>query len=232
MQIDIVTLFPGMFAGYLGESIMKRAQEKGMVRIRVVNLRDYTHDRHRTVDDRPYGGGAGMVLKPEPLFEAVDALRTPGCRVILLSPRGELFKQKNARLLSREDHLILICGHYEGVDERVSRSLVDEEISIGEYILTGGELPVMLVVDSVVRLLPGVLGDPDSPIEESFSQGRLEYPQYTRPVEYRGMTVPEILLSGDHGKIARWREKQSFLTTYHRRPDLLRKTPPNGREKI
>ena len=230
MRIDIITLFPGMFAGYLGESIMKRAQEKDLVILRVVSLRDYTHDRHRTADDRPYGGGAGMVLKPQPLFEAVEDLRTPGCKVILLSPRGERYRQQKARALSRESHLILICGHYEGVDERV-RAMIDEEICVGDYILTGGELPALLIMDSVIRLISGVLGDPNSLIEESFSRGRLEYPHYTRPVEYRGMVVPEILLSGDHEKIARWREKQAFLCTYRQRPDLINKTPPTEREK-
>lgn len=231
MRIDIITLFPGMFTGHLGESIMKRAQEKGLVILRLVNLRDYTHDRHRTADDRPYGGGAGMVLRPQPLFEAVEDLKTPGCKVILLSPRGERYRQQKARALSRESHLILICGHYEGVDERV-RALIDEEICVGDYILTGGELPALLIMDSVIRLIPGVLGDPNSLIEESFLRGRLEYPHYTRPVEYRGMVVPEVLLSGDHEKIARWREKQAFIYTYRHRPDLINKIPPTEREKI
>lgn len=231
MQIDIITLFPGMFTGYLTESIIKRAQEKGAVSIGVINLRNYTHDRHRTADDRPYGGGAGMVLKAEPLFEAVEALRTPDSSVILLSPRGELFGQEKAGYLSRRDHLIFICGHYEGVDERVSSSLVDEEISIGDYILTGGELPAMVVADSVIRLIPGVLGDSDSTVDESFSKGRLEYPHYTRPAEYRGMAVPSVLLSGDHGEVARWREEQSFFATCLRRPDLIRDFPPTDKEK-
>ncbi|HDL64658.1 MAG TPA: tRNA (guanosine(37)-N1)-methyltransferase TrmD [Proteobacteria bacterium] len=231
MQIDIITLFPGMFAGFLTESIIKRAQEKGVVNIGVIDLRDYTHDRHRTADDRPYGGGAGMVLKVEPLFEAVEALKTPESTVILLSPRGETFGQAKAGYLSRRDHLILICGHYEGVDERVCSALVDEEISIGDYILTGGELPAMVVADSVIRLIPGVLGDPDSSVEESFAKGRLEYPHYTRPSEYRGMAVPGVLLSGDHGEVARWREEQSFITTSRRRPDLIKKFPPTEKEK-
>lgn len=231
MQIDIITLFPGMFAGFLTESIIKRAQEKGVVNIGVIDLRDYTHDRHRTADDRPYGGGAGMVLKVEPLFEAVEALKTPESTVILLSPRGEPFGQAKAGYLSRRDHLILICGHYEGVDERVCSALVDEEISIGDYILTGGELPAMVVADSVIRLIPGVLGDPDSSVDESFSKGRLEYPHYTRPSEYRGMAVPGVLLSGDHGEVARWREEQSFITTSRRRPDLIEEFPPTEKEK-
>ena len=231
MQIDIITLFPGMFTGYLAESIIKRAQEKGAVSIGVINLRDYTHDRHRTADDRPYGGGAGMVLKAEPLFEAVEAIRTTESSVILLSPRGELFGQAKAEKLSLRSHLIFICGHYEGVDERVSAALVDEEISIGDYILTGGELPAMVVADSVIRLIPGVLGDPGSSVDESFSKGRLEYPHYTRPAEYRGMAVPEVLRSGDHGEVARWREEQSFLTTCRRRPDLIKEFPPTDKEK-
>ncbi len=232
MQIDIITLFPGVFTEYLNESIIKRAREKGVVRVRAINLREYTHDSHRTVDDRPYGGGAGMVLKAPPLFEAVEDLSSPGCRVLLLSPRGMLFDQKKARALSGEKHLILICGRYEGVDERVSGSLVDEEISIGDYVLTGGELPAMVVMDSVIRLVPGVLGDPGSAIDESFSEGRLEYPQYTRPEEYRGMAVPPLLLAGDHGEVARWREKQAFLMTCRRRPDLLQKWPPTEQENI
>lgn len=232
LQIDVITLFPGMFSGYLGESIIKRAREKKLVSIRIVNLRDYTHDRHRTVDDRPYGGGAGMVIKPQPLFEAVEAARTPGAKVILLSPRGKLFNQQNAQKLSRKKHLILICGHYEGVDERVREALVDEEISIGDYILTGGALPALLVMDSVIRLVPGVLGDPTSCVEESFSNGRLEYPHYTRPASFRGMKVPRVLLSGNHEKIACWRQKQALATTWRCRPELLRKVRLTDQEKI
>lgn len=230
MRIDIITLFPRICEEYAGESILKRAAEQGRAEIRIINLRDYTRDRHRTADDRPYGGGAGMVLKPEPLFEAVDALRTPSSRVILLSPRGGLFDQGAAFRLSREEHLILIAGRYEGVDERVSGHLVDEEISIGDYILTGGELAALVVADSVVRLVPGVLGDPESAIDESFARGRLEYPQYTRPEEYRGMAVPEILLSGDHQAVARWRARQALLLTLNRRPDLLAEYPPDDLE--
>jgi tRNA (guanine37-N1)-methyltransferase len=231
VRIDIVTLFPRICEEYVGESILKRAGEQGLAEIRVVNLRDYTRDRHRTADDRPYGGGAGMVLKAEPLFAAVEDLKTPSARVILLSPRGRIFDQKAALRLSRGKHLILIAGRYEGVDERVGEYLVDEEISIGDYILTGGELPALAVADSVVRLLPGVLGDPESAIDESFAQGRLEYPQYTRPEEYRGMAVPEILLSGDHQAVARWRARQALLLTLKRRPDLLGKHPPDDEEK-
>ncbi len=231
MRIDIITLFPRICGEYVGESILKRAGEQGLAEIRVVNLRDYTHDRHRTADDRPYGGGAGMVLKPEPLFEAVEDLQTPSSRVVLLSPRGKLFDQAAAFRLSREGHLILIAGRYEGVDERVSEFLADEEISIGDYILTGGELAALAVADSVVRLVPGVLGDPGSAVDESFARGRLEYPQYTRPEEYRGLAVPEILLSGDHEAVARWRARQALLLTRRRRPDLLAEYPPDDREK-
>lgn len=231
MRIDIITLFPRICEEYVGESILKRAGELGLAEIRVVNLRDYTRDRHRTADDRPYGGGAGMVLKAPPLFEAVEDLRTPASRVILLSPRGRLFDQAAATRLSRERHLILIAGRYEGVDERVGEFLVDEEISIGDYILTGGELPALAVADSVVRLVPGVLGDPESAADESFSRGRLEYPQYTRPEEYRGMSAPAVLLSGDHGEVARWREREALLLTRARRPDLLARYPADGREQ-
>jgi len=231
VRIDIVTLFPKVCAAYTGESILKRAGEQGLVEIRVVNVRDYTPDRHRTADDRPYGGGAGMVLKAEPLFEAVEDLKTPSTRVVLLSPRGRLFDQEQALRLSRESHLILIAGRYEGIDERVSQFLVDEEISIGDYILTGGELPALAVADSVVRLLPGVLGDPESAVDESFSRGRLEYPQYTRPEDYRGMKVPPVLLSGDHEAVARWRAREALLLTRDRRPELLEKHPPDEEEE-
>ena len=232
LRVDIITLFPSMFSGYLGESIVKRACRKKLVRIEVVDLRDYTRDRHRVVDDRPYGGGAGMVLKPEPLFAAVEDLKTAAGRVILLSPRGKRYDQEQARRLSREDHLIFICGHYEGVDERVCRELVDEEISIGDYVLTNGALPALVVVDSLVRLIPGVLGDPESALDESFSEGRLEYPQYTRPELFRGMKVPEILLSGDHGKVAKWRRRQALAVTWRQRPDLIRVAELNEEEKI
>ncbi len=231
MRIDIVTLFPEICRAYVGESIIKRAGEVGRVEVRVVNLRDYTADRHRTADARPYGGGPGMVLMVPPLFEAVEDLKTPKARVILLSPRGKIFDQEAARRLSRLEHLVLIAGRYEGVDERVSESLIDEEISIGDYILTGGELPALAVADSIVRLLPGVLGDPESAVEESFSRGRLEYPQYTRPEEYRGLKVPEVLLSGNHREVVRWRARQALLLTLRRRPDLLEKCPPDEREK-
>lgn len=231
MRIDIVTLFPKVCAEYVGESILKRAGEQNLADIRVVNLRDYTPDRHRTADDRPYGGGAGMVLKAPPLFAAVEDLKTDLARVILLSPRGKLFDQAAAWRLSREQHLILIAGRYEGIDERVGEFLVDEEISIGDYILTGGELAALAVADSVIRLLPGVLGDPESVVEETFARGRLEYPQYTRPEQYRDMLVPPVLLSGNHEEVSRWRRREALRLTLRRRPDLLDKYPPDGEEK-
>ncbi len=230
MKIDVLTLFPGMFSGPLDESIVGRARETGRLDLRIHNLRDYTHDRHRTVDDRPFGGGPGMVLKPEPVFEAVESLGTEQTRVILLTPAGRLFDQAKARELAEMPHLLLLCGSYEGVDERVPLALVDDELSIGDYVLTNGALPAMLVIDAVTRLLPGVLGDDASSADESFSHGLLEYPQYTRPAEFRGMTVPEVLLSGNHAEIARWRAEQARRRTAERRPDLLKQ--PDGREAI
>lgn len=221
LQIDVIALFPGMFSGYLGESILKRAQEKGLVSIRIVNLRDFSRDRHRTVDDAPYGGGAGMVLKADVLAAAVESVRREGSRVILLSPRGRTFTQAAARRLADGRHLILVCGHYEGVDERFRETLVEEEISVGDYILTNGALPALTVIDATVRLVPGVLGDPDSCRDESFVSGKLEYPQYTRPPTFRGLTVPAVLLGGDHGEVERWRKRQSLLITRRCRPDLL-----------
>jgi len=221
MKIDIVTLFPGIFAGPLGESILGRAQAKGLVEIRVVNLRDWAEGRHRVTDDYPFGGGGGMVLKPEPLFACVEALRGAGSRVILLDPQGRRFRQEIARELSRAAHLILVCGRYEGVDERVREHLVDDEISMGDYVLTGGELPALVVTDAVVRLLPGALGDEAAPGKDSFGAGLLEGPHYTRPEEFRGWRVPEVLLSGDHGRIAGWRREQALWLTWRRRPDLL-----------
>ena len=221
MKIDVLTLFPGMFPGPLDESIIKRACESGRLQLGVHDLRDYTHDRHRTVDDRPFGGGPGMLLKPEPLFEAVDALRGEKTRVILTSPAGRPFRQEIARELAGEKHVLLICGSYEGFDERVRQSLADDEISIGDYVLTNGALPAMVIVDAVTRLLPGVLGDDESSQDESFSGCLLEYPQYTRPAEFRGMNVPEVLLSGDHAAIEKWRREQATVQTRQRRPDLL-----------
>ncbi len=223
MKIDIVTIFPEIAAGPLGESIMKRARESGRVEIRCHDLRSYTTDRHRQVDDEPYGGGPGMVMKPEPFFAAVEDLRGPRTRVILLSPQGKRFDQARAETLSREEHLLFLCGHYEGVDHRVVEGVVDEEISIGDYVLTNGTIAAVVVVDAVARLIPGVLGDETSPLEESFSGERrlLEAPHYTRPAEFRGMTVPEVLLSGHHERIAEWRRERSRERTERIRPDLL-----------
>jgi len=222
MKIDVLTLFPESLAGPLDESIIKRARESGLLDLRVHQLRDYAHDRHRTVDDRPFGGGPGMLLKPEPIFEAVENLANERTHVILLSPGGRTFNQKIAEDLSQKPELLLISGHYEGFDERVRESLADDELSIGDYILTNGSLPAMVIVDAVTRLLPGVLGDEESAHDESFSQGLLEYPQYTRPADFRGMKVPEVLLSGNHAEIARWRTEQALLRTRERRPDLVK----------
>ncbi|MEI6074692.1 MAG: tRNA (guanosine(37)-N1)-methyltransferase TrmD [Verrucomicrobiota bacterium] len=221
MKIDVLTLFPAMFAGPLDESIIKRARVKGFLDLKIHDLRTWTHDRHRTVDDRPFGGGPGMLLKPEPLFEAVECLRREKTKVILFSPAGRKFTQAMAQDLAGQEDLLLITGHYEGFDERVREALVDEEISIGDYVLTNGALPAMVVVDAVTRLLPGVLGDEESSRDESFSHGLLEYPQYTRPAEFRGMKVPETLLSGNHAEIKKWRCEQARLRTDRNRPDLL-----------
>jgi len=221
MKIDVLTLFPGMFAGPLDESIIKRARQKGLLDLNIHDLRTWTHDRHRTVDDRPFGGGPGMLLKPEPLFEAIEALSREKTRVILLSPSGRKFEQSIARELAKAEDLLFVTGHYEGVDERVREVLVDDELSIGDYVLTNGALPAMVVIDAVTRLLPGVLGDDESSHDESFSAGLLEYPQYTRPAEFRGMKVPDMLLSGNHAEIEKWRREQARHRTQQRRPDLL-----------
>jgi tRNA (guanine37-N1)-methyltransferase len=221
MKIDVLTLFPAMFAGPLDESIIKRAREAGRLDLRIHNLRDYAHDRHKTVDDRPFGGGPGMLLKPEPIFEAVESLAREETRVILLSPSGRTFNQAIAAELAACEDLLFVTGHYEGFDERIREQLADDELSIGDYVLTNGALPVMVIIDAVTRLLPGVLGDDESAHEESFSHGLLEYPQYTRPAEFRGMKVPEVLLSGNHAQIAKWRAEQAQLRTSERRPDLL-----------
>ncbi len=223
LRIDIITIFPEMFKGPFDVSILKKAQDRGLVEIKVHNLRNFTEDKHRTVDDYPYGGGSGMVMKPEPIFKAVRSLKKEDSEVILLSPSGDLFSQKIAEELSKKNHLILICGRYEGVDERV-KSIITREISIGDYVLTGGEIPAMVIVDAVVRLVPGVLGDPNSLREESFQWGILEYPQYTHPRDFEGMKVPDILLSGNHEKIRRWRRKEALRKTFLKRPDLLEKT--------
>ena len=220
MKIDVLTLFPEMFVGPLDASIVQRAREMGMLNFRVINFRDYTHDRHKTVDDRPFGGGPGMLLKPEPIFEAVESLASEDTRVILLSPSGRTFNQAIARELSKESHLLMLSGSYEGFDERIREQLADDELSIGDYVLTNGALPAMVIVDAVTRLLPGVLGDDASSVDESFSHGRLEYPHYTRPADFRGMKVPDVLLSGNHAEIEKWRLEQSKKRTQERRPDL------------
>lgn len=224
MKVDILTLFPDMFRGVFESSILKRAQEVNAFNYRLIDFREYTDDKHNKVDDYPYGGGAGMVLKPQPIFDAVEDLvkaekKKP--RVILLCPQGERFTQKKAEELAKEDHLIFICGHYEGYDERIRQHLVTDEISIGDYVLTGGELGAMVITDSVIRLQPEVLGNDESAVKDSFSTQLLEHPHYTRPNDFRGMKVPDVLTSGHHGKIEEWRTYESLKRTYHRRPDLL-----------
>ncbi|MCK5676802.1 MAG: tRNA (guanosine(37)-N1)-methyltransferase TrmD [Verrucomicrobia bacterium] len=230
LKIDIITIFPQMLNGFLQESMMKRASAAGLVEFNMVNLRDFTTDRHNTTDDRPFGGGPGMVMKPEPMFAAVESVKTPESRVILMTPQGKTFKQADARQLAdKHNHLVFICGHYEGVDERIREALVDEEISIGDYVLTNGVISATVVIDAVTRLRPGVLGGGEIATEdESFSSGLLEYPQYTRPPEFRGMKVPEILFTGDHGKIAQWRHEQALKRTKERRSDLLGSNGENG----
>lgn len=220
MKIDIITLFPDIFKGPLTESILKRAQDNKLIKIDIHDLRKHTKDKHRTADDKPYGGGGGMLLKPEPIFEAVEELIKKPSRLILMTPQGVRFSQKIAQTLSCEKHLVFICGHYEGVDERVRIGLKPLEISIGDYILTNGSLAAMVVIDSIVRLVPGVLGNPNSPYQESFQNGLLEYPQYTRPSEFRGMKVPNELLSGNHDLIEKWRKKEAVKRTKERRPDI------------
>ena len=227
MKVDVLTLFPEMFAGPLDVSIIRRARASGLLDLRLHNLRDFTHDRHQTVDDRPFGGGPGMVLKPEPIFEAVEKLADENTRVIVTSPAGRVFRQALAQELAGYEHLLFLCGSYEGVDERVLETLVDDEISIGDYVLTNGGLAAMVIVDAVTRLLPGALGDEESAAQESFSQGLLEYPHYTRPAEFRGLKVPEILLSGHHAEIEKWRLEQAKARTARRRPDLAGDNEPN-----
>lgn len=223
MRIDVITIFPPLLAGAFDHSIIKRASDRGIVELHVHDLREYTDDRHRTVDDYPYGGGAGMVMKPEPWFLAVETLRDPedSARTILLTPQGKRLDQALVERLADQDRLIILCGRYEGVDERVREHLVDEEISIGDYVLSGGEPAAVVLVDALVRLQPGALGSPESTVEESFSAGLLEYPQYTRPPEFRGWRVPDVLLSGDHGAVERWRRERQIERTRARRPDLL-----------
>lgn len=224
MRIDILTLFPEMFEGVLSSSILGKAREKEIVDFHVTNFRDFSESKHGTVDDTPYGGGGGMVLKPEPLFRAVESMageKKP--RVILMCPQGVPYNQKLAEELAKEEHLVFVCGHYEGYDERIREHLVTDEISIGDYVLTGGELAAMVVIDSVVRLQPGALGNQTSAVEDSFSTGLLEYPHYTRPAEFRGWKVPDVLLSGHHANIVKWRLKESLRRTSERRPDLLKR---------
>lgn len=232
MQIDILTLFPEMFQGVFDSGVIGRAMGQGLVGISLHNFRDQAHDKHHTVDDYPYGGGAGMVLKPEPIFEAVEAIKGESdIPVILLNPAGRLFNQKVAEEFSSYDRMIIICGRYEGVDERVSQHLATDEISIGDYVLTGGEIAAMVIIDAVVRLMPGVLGSELSPQEDSHVAGLLEYPQYTRPPGYRGWPVPEVLLSGNHAQIAGWRREQSIRRTCERRPELLDKAELSPEER-
>jgi tRNA (guanine37-N1)-methyltransferase len=234
MKIDVLSLFPSMFQGIFGESILKKASEKQAVTYNVVNFREYADNKHGQVDDYPYGGGAGMVLKPQPIFDAVESLKSENetkPRVVLMCPQGEPYTQAKAEELAKEEHLIFICGHYEGYDERIREHVVTDEISIGDYVLTGGELGAMVVIDSVVRLLPGVLGNEDSPILDSFSSGLLEHPHYTRPAEFRGMKVPAELISGNHRLIEEWREKESLRRTFERRPDLLEKRSLSDKQK-
>ncbi|MGE7793053.1 tRNA (guanosine(37)-N1)-methyltransferase TrmD [Lysinibacillus fusiformis] len=233
MNIHVLSLFPDMFSGVFGASILKKAQEKDAVKLEVTDIRTFSGNKHNQVDDYPYGGGAGMVLKPEPMFSAVEAIcagKQP--RIILMCPQGERFTQKKAEELSQEKELVFLCGHYEGYDERIRQHLVTDEISIGDFVLTGGELGAMTVIDSVVRLLPGVLGQEDSHIQDSFSTGLLEHPHYTRPAEFRGMKVPDVLLSGNHAKIEQWREEQSLKRTFERRPDLLDQYPLTDMQKL
>ena len=234
MLFQILTTFPGMIEAVAGESILGRARQRGLIDVEAVNLRDFTSDKHRTTDDAPFGGGPGMVMKPEPVFDAVEALvsRRPGkARILLMTPQGRRFDQSMAEQLARESHVIMICGRYEGVDERIREHLVTDEISIGDYVLTGGELAALVILDAVARLLPGVLGDESSPESESFSSGLLEYPQYTRPAEFRGYNVPEVLLSGNHEQIRKWRRAQSLERTLRKRPDLLESAPLDEQDR-
>jgi tRNA (guanine37-N1)-methyltransferase len=235
LEFEVFTLFPEVFEPYLQSSILQRARQRGVIDVRLHNIRDWTSDRHHITDDEPYGGGGGMVMKPEPIFAAVEDIlgAPPRCPLILLSPQGRVFNQAMAAELAYANlprpgqprRLGLLCGRYEGIDERVRQHLVTDEISIGDYVITGGELAALVVIDAVTRFIPGVLGDPDGALDDSHASGLLEYPHYTRPPEFRGWRVPEVLLSGDHGRIARWRREQSLLRTWRRRPDLLRSAP-------
>ncbi len=227
MRFDVFTLFPGLIEPYINESILERARMRGLLEVHVHDIRAYATDRHHVTDEPPYGGGGGMVMKCEPVFNAVESVlgAPPACPVILLTPQGRVFTQQVAMELSQYPHLALLCGRYEGVDERVREHLVTDEISIGDYVLTGGELPALILMDAITRLIPGALGDPDGAIDDSHASGLLEYPHYTRPAEFRGWKVPEVLLSGNHAEIARWRRRQALLRTLQRRPDLLEKAP-------
>src|SRR5512147_2729312 len=239
MQFEVFTLLPEVFPPYLESSILQRARQRGLIDVRLHNIRDYTHDKHHTTDDTPYGGGGGMVMKPEPVFEAIESVLGLGTvqtkpaivPVILLTPQGRVFTQRMAEELSRYERIALLCGRYEGVDERVREHLVTDEISIGDYVLTGGELPALMIIDAVSRLIPGVLGDPTGAEDDSHSMGLLEYPHYTRPPEFRGWQVPEVLLSGDHGKIEKWRREQALSRTLARRPDILEKAELSEEDK-
>jgi tRNA (guanine37-N1)-methyltransferase len=234
MQFEVFTLLPDVFPPYLESSILQRARQRGLIDVRIHNIRDYTHDRHHTTDDTPYGGGGGMVMKPEPVFEAVESVLgtpVPPVPVILLTPQGRVFTQRIAEELSRQERIALLCGRYEGVDERIREHLVTDEISVGDYVLTGGELPALLLIDAVSRLIPGVLGDPTGAEDDSHSMGLLEYPHYTRPPEFRGWKVPEVLLSGDHAKLEKWRREQALQRTLRRRPDMMERAELNEAEK-
>jgi len=239
MQFEVFTLLPEVFPPYLESSILQRARQRGLIDVRVHNIRDYTHDKHHTTDDTPYGGGGGMVMKPEPVFEAVESVlrldsshaQPPAIPVILLDPQGRVFSQRVAEELARHERIALLCGRYEGVDERIRTHLVTDEISIGDYVLTGGELPALILIDAVSRLIPGVLGDPTGAEDDSHSMGLLEYPHYTKPSEYRGWKVPDVLLSGDHAKIEKWRREQALTRTFHKRPDMIKKAELSELEK-
>jgi tRNA (guanine37-N1)-methyltransferase len=237
MQFEVFTLLPDVFPPYLESSILQRARQRGLLDVRIHNIRDYTHDRHHTTDDTPYGGGGGMVMKPEPVFEALETIlgndptQPAAIPVILLTPQGRVFTQRVAEELARHERIALLCGRYEGVDERIREHLVTDEISVGDYVLTGGELPALLVIDAVSRLLPGVLGDPTGAEDDSHSMGLLEYPHYTRPPEFRGWKVPQVLLSGDHGKIEKWRREQALLRTFRKRPDMIEKAELSEQER-
>ena len=239
MQFEVFTLLPEVFLPYLESSILQRARQRGLIDVRIHNIRDYTHDRHHTTDDTPYGGGGGMVMKPEPVFESVESVlgldssqpKPTPVPVILLSPQGRVFTQRVAEELSAHERIALLCGRYEGVDERIREHLVTDEISVGDYVLTGGELPALIIIDAVSRLIPGVLGDPTGAEDDSHSMGLLEYPHYTRPPEFRGWQVPEVLLSGDHGRIEKWRREQALIRTFTRRPDILEKAELSEEDK-